>query len=127
MVKQKAKSYFESKKPYLEDGWAAQNHAERTRFMNKACSAWHERDCETWPSLSSFLLFDSASEYSFKIPAATFRKAYSRYIQILENKIASGDTSIGLLELIGLKSGRKAISDKAKKVVVDVAKGLKKV
>ena len=38
-----------------------------------------------------------------------FRKAFSRYIQILENKLASGDTSIGLLELIDLKSGRKAV------------------
>ena len=76
--------------------------------------------------MSSFTTMDSASEYSFVIPHSTFIKAYERYVSLVEAAVKSGKTP-GLFDLIDLKQGRKVIEKEAKSVVVDVAKGLKKV
>ena len=70
---------------------------------------------------------ESASDYSFKIPRSTFDKCYDRYVKLVEKRIENGDTSGGLFDLIDIKSGRKPISGKSKKVVVDITKGMKKV
>ena len=106
MVKVSAESYFGAKKPVLENGWNVQNDIEKNKFMNLACQAWHDRDPIKWRSLSSFLLMDSASEYSFKIPHATFKKCYNRYVAQVEECIKEQRTISGRFKLIGINAGR---------------------
>ena len=77
--------------------------------------------------MSSFTTMDSASNYSFKIPHSSFLESYARYVSLVDECIREKKAISGRFQLINLKVGRKPISEKSKKVVIDVTKGLKQV